>query len=886
MKGPGREGRRDMHRTREKKGNLHLEDLPLLPGQAESLEKAGLERAADLLKHPAVQEGIGKILAQPREGWDREVLDLPLETFLSGPGLKVLESKGCRTLEDLLSMPAEDYPELNVLEWNPQALLEALGLPRGERDALDRPIEEFAHTPRARKACRLLGVRTLRDFLALDRSEFLSVPGVGPKTWKGIEKGVREYLSRHEETPRGGYPGLDTPLSRLVENKRALKAFRELGLETVKDFLRTPRDRFLSLRNFGERTWWEIQARIQALFGAAHPVPPACPPSLLELRVELLPLPGRALTALKELEVRTVGDLFSLPKGYLLAHRNFGEESWKALVAALDETVRNGIAQVAGPSPDDVSGLEELKRLLDERLPDDRSRFVLETRTGLEGGKVLTLQRLASRLGISRERARQISNRVRETLLLKARPYLERLRREALERLASLGGIAAGSEMAALPLARGGRGPRARARAVEGLLLFFFPESFHRLSTKAFTTAAPETVRRIQKVLESLFAKESRARPKEDLEKALREAGLDPGETMGLALHLAKFRFGVSLVRGRKRETLQAPRVFAAERVAAILSERKGPTTLSDLQVLFSSRYSSISRRRLLRILSSDKRFVRTGPESFGLARAFPLDPEKSRAWREEARRKLEVERRPMAAGELVPGEDPYLVARALRGAKGIRSLGGLLFSHDEAGRKRPSWVEERVRSLLEETGGPLPREDLVRALSQGNGPSPALLEEVLLSSRAFCLYPEGGYGLSDSHPVPPEERSRALDGAAGILAERGGYDRMGRLLSELRNRSLLHPDLDRASLQDLMIRDGRFEFFGREFVCSSGAGTVPWIQETALSALRAAGTPLSLPRLVAERPELAEFEEALEEILRASPFVVALEDGKFGLLS
>ncbi len=875
-----------MHQTREKMGKLRLEELPLLPGQAESLEKAGLRGAADLLKHPAVQEGIGKILSQPREGWDREVLDLPLETFLSGPGLKVLKSKGCRTLEHLLSLPAEDYHELNALEWNAQALLEALGIPKGEKDALDRPIEEFAHTPRARKACRVLGVRTLRDFLARDRSEFLAVPGVGPKTWKGIEKGVREYLSRREEAPAKGHPGLETPLSRLVENKRALKAFQELGLETVKDFLRTPRERFLSLRNFGERTWWEVQARIQALFGAAHPVPPACPPSLLELRVEVLPLPGRALTALKELEVRTVGDLFSLPKGYLLAHRNFGEESWKALVTALDEAVRQGIAQVAGPPPDEISGLEELKRLLLERLPDERSRFVLETRTGMEGGKVLTLQRLASRLGISRERARQISNKVRETLLLKARPYLERLRREALERLAALGGIAPGAEMESLPLAKGPGGPKARARAVEGLLLFFFPETFHRLSTKAFTTADPETVRRIQKVLGNLFSGESLARPKEDLEKALRRAELDPEETMGLALHLAKFRFGVSLVRGKKKETLQAPRVAAAERVASILSEQEGATSLSDLQVLFSSRYSSISRKRLLRILSSDKRFVRTGPEIFGLARAFPLDPEKSRAWREEALRKLEGERRPLPAGELVPGEDPYLVARALRGAKGVRSLGGLLFCHDQAGRKRPSWAEERVRSLLEETGRPLPLEDLVRALSQGNGPSPALLEKILLTSRAFCRYPGGEYGLSDSHPVPHEARARALDGAAGILSERGGYDRMSRLLQELRNRSLLHPGLDETALQDLMNRDGRFEFFGKDFVCAAGAGTVPWIQETALSALREAGTPLSLPRLLAERPELAEFEGALEEILRASPFVVALEDGKFGLLS
>lgn len=875
-----------MQQTREKKGKLLLEELPLLPGQAESLAKAGIQGASDLLKHPAVQEGIGKILAQPREGWDREVLDLPLETFLSGPGLKILQSKGCRTLEHLLSLPAKDYRELNSLEWNPHALLEALGIPRGERDALDRPIEEFAHTPRARKACRLLGVRTLRDFLARDRSEFLAVPGVGPKTWKGIEKGVREYLSRHQEAPEKGHPGLDTPLSRLVENKRALKAFEELGLETVKDFLRTPRERFLSLRNFGERTWWEVQARIQALFGAAHPVPPACPPSLLELRVEVLPLPGRALTALKELEVKTVGDLFSLPKGYLLAHRNFGEESWRALVTALDEAVRQGIDQVAGPPPDEVSGLEELKKLLFERLPDDRSRFVLETRTGLEGGKILTLQRLASRLGISRERARQISNKVKETLLLKARPYLERLRREALDRLAALGGIATGAEMEAIPLAKGRGGPKARARAVEGLLLFFFPGTFHRLSTKAFTTADPETVRRIQKVLEGLFAGESNARPKEDLEKALRRADLEPGETMGLALHLAKFRFGVSMVRGKKREILQAPRACAAGRVEAILSEREGSTSLSDLQVLFSSRYSSISRKRLLRILSSEKRFVRTGPESFGLARAFPLDPEKCRAWREEARRKLEEERRPMPAEELVPGEDPYLVARALRGAKGVRSLGGLLFSHDQAGRKRPSWAEERVRSLLEETGRPLPLEDLVRALSQGNGPSPALLEEIILSSRAFCLYPDGAYGLSDSHPVPPEARARALDGAAEILSERGGYDRMSRLLPELRHRSLLHPGLDEATLEDLMNRDGRFEFFGREFVCASGAGTVPWIQETALSALREAGTPLSLPRILAERPELAEFEEALEEILRASPFVVALEDGKFGLLS
>ena len=850
------------------------------------MKKAGLAGVDDLLKHPAVQEGIGKILAQPKESWDQEVLDLPLESFLSGPGLKSLHSKGCRTLGHLLSLPAEDYKELARLKWDPQGLLEILGLPKNDEAKLDRPIEEFAHTPRARKACRALGLRTVGDFLAKDRSEFLAVPGVGPKTWKGIHKGIREYLSRRGESPAKSHPGLDTPLPRLVENKRAVKAFEELGLKTVKDFLRTPRERFLSLRNFGERTWWEIQARIQALFGAAHPVPPACPPSLLELQVELLPLPGRVAAALKELEVRTVGDLFALPKGYLLAHRNFGEESWKALVTALDEAVRQGLVHVAGPPPGEVSGLEELKSILKERLPDDRSRFVLEARTGLEGGKVLTLQRLAARLGISRERARQLSNKVRETLEGRAGPYLERLRREALDQLHSLGGIASGRELAELPLAQGKDGPRKRARVVEELLLFFFPGIFHRLSTKALTTASPDAVRRLQKTLGKLFSTDSHTRPKADLEKALEEAGLKPGDHMNLALHLARFRFGVSLVQGRKKETLQAPRAFAADRVLQILSEQDGPMNLSDLQVLFASRFSSISRNRLRRILLSDKRFVRTGPDTFGLTRALPLEPETCRKWREEAKEKLEANRRPLPADRLVPGEDPYLVARALLGAKGFRHLGKLLFTLDRAGKEKPSWVEERVGELLKETGGPLPLEDLVKALSQGEGPSPGTLRELILSSRAFCLYPGGGYGFSETHPVPQDERARILDGAAGILMGRGGYDRMGRLRAELWDKEHLPGDLSEEMLRDFMARDGRFEFFGGEFVCLAGAGTVPWIQETALSALRAAGAPLSLHRLVAERPELAEFEEALEEILRASPFVVALEDGRFGLLS
>ncbi len=875
-----------MHRIREKKGRLPLEELPLLPGQAESLRKAGLAGVEDLFRHPAVQAAIGKILAEPKGEWDREVLDLPLESFLSGPGLENLHAKGCRTLGHLLSLPVESYKELAHLDWNPQGLLESLGLPKNDGPDLDRPIEEFAQTPRARKACRALGVRTVRDFLAKDKSEFLAVPGVGPKTWKGIQKGVREYLSRSKEQNSQEHPGLETPLSRLVENKRAVKAFEELGLVTVKDFLRTPKDKFLSLRNFGERTWWEIQARIQALFGTAHPVPPACPPSLLELRVELLPLPGRAAAVLKEMEVHTVGDLFALPKGYLLSHRNFGEESWKALVTALDEAVRQGLAQVAGPPPAEVSGLEELRKILEERLPDDRSRFVLEARTGLEGGEVLTLQRLGNRLGISRERARQLSNKVRDVLAGRARPYLERLKGEAEEFILSRGGIASGKDLSTLPLAQGKGGPGKRARIVEEILLFFFPEDFHRLSTGALTTASPEKVRLLQKALGELFAGGVRSRPKEALAKALEEADLEPELYTGLALHLARFRFGAALVQERKRETLQTPGAGAAERVARILAGRKAPVSLSDLQVVFSSRFSAISRRRLRRILASDRRFVRLGPDLYGLARDFPLDGEKARRWREKARKILEREERPLSVAEILPGEDPYQVDRALRGAKGFRPLGKLLYTLDRAGRERPSWMERLVLGLMEETGGELPLEDLVRALSQGDGPSPGALRELILSSRLFALYPGGGYGPASAHPVDPERRIRALDTALEILRSRGGYDRVPRLRLELTGKDILPRRVDEKILRDFMARDGRFEFFGEDFVTLAGGGTLPWIQETVLSALREAGVPLSLPRILAERPELAEFEEALEEILRKSPFVVTLEDGTFGLLS
>ena len=85
-------------------------------------------------------------------------------------------------------------------------------------------------------------------------------------------------------------------------------------------------------------------------------------------------------------------------------------------------TINELVADMHNPTPDqlvcDVDELRQLARLLDEI--DDRAARILKLRYGLEGEDPMTLKEIGERIGLTRERVRQIEhealNKLREAM--------------------------------------------------------------------------------------------------------------------------------------------------------------------------------------------------------------------------------------------------------------------------------------------------------------------------------------------------------------------------------------------------------------------------------------------------------------------------------------
>jgi RNA polymerase primary sigma factor len=87
-------------------------------------------------------------------------------------------------------------------------------------------------------------------------------------------------------------------------------------------------------------------------------------------------------------------------------------------------TINELVADMHNPTPDqlvcDVDELRQLARLLDEI--DDRAAKILKLRYGLEGEDPMTLKEIGERIGLTRERVRQIEhealNKLREAMTI------------------------------------------------------------------------------------------------------------------------------------------------------------------------------------------------------------------------------------------------------------------------------------------------------------------------------------------------------------------------------------------------------------------------------------------------------------------------------------
>ena len=137
----------------------------------------------------------------------------------------------------------------------------------------------------------------------------------------------------------------------------------------------------------------------------------------LDVRVGVLDLKRRSANVLANLRIRSVRQLLSEPKTKLLRSPRFGPQS-------MAEVERKVFQYLAGRWPPKLAGQNGKKRgkagspldpkaLVDCMLSilPEREQSILAARYGLWDGKTQTLANIANKLGVTRERVRQIEAR-------------------------------------------------------------------------------------------------------------------------------------------------------------------------------------------------------------------------------------------------------------------------------------------------------------------------------------------------------------------------------------------------------------------------------------------------------------------------------------------
>jgi DNA-directed RNA polymerase alpha subunit len=368
---------------------------------------------------------------------------------------------------------------------------------------LGLPIDELVGiSTRTRNCLRRLDVRTAGDVLDLDEQEVLSTLNAGRTTLvevMALAERIRTMMGpRPQPSPAEEVMGMPLKAFGLIST-RASKCLARRNVRVARDLLLLKEEEIMATRGTGRTTLAEIQdlaGRIRNMMGAppgaepgndTRPGPPKRPRMILSdasrenlsrLLVPLRALPFRARVRhfIEKKHLLVVGDLIQLQEEEFLGERHIGRGS---LSHVQDQLRRLGLemsTEIIGWNGKDVRRLsklyaddidneinrialsQEAGNLEDElyeltQMADSvRNRMIVTACFGWDGLGPRTLEDVGSEHDLTRERVRQIAQRVENHLaglglnpptlmrvLDEMRPPLACAAREAERRIQKLG---------------------------------------------------------------------------------------------------------------------------------------------------------------------------------------------------------------------------------------------------------------------------------------------------------------------------------------------------------------------------------------------------------------------------------------------------------------
>lgn len=536
---------------------------------------------------------------------------------------------------------------------------------------------------------------------------------------------------------------------------------------------------FLAFRNCGRKTVTELQAlvgtiqrgpRTSASSGefstAQEPSPPVraraffVPASAQAVNPFDLPLSVRLEGTLRRRKIVRLGDLDGVSLREFRRIKNVGKKTTEELVRLIECAARGEFGSVAeGNAPWNPS---EFVRTIDALIGGltTRDRDILLLRIGGSSDKLLTLDEVGAKFGLTRERIRQI---YRNTVACVAKLGSLRLR-------AYLKHIANACKKAVCPLT-----PDLLTHWVGGdpgawqFPLVFYVRLLGELS--ADISAWPEgqepgaapnpkhglLVSVLEDALRSGIGRLS-LRDAYALAKAHTEtSSFTPGEFL-CALKNTK-RLKVQFKGPTVGEVL-LPSLLAAEVARVVLRSSEISLTpeeiLARAKELFGDDLRTGGPQTLGGSLTEEKGFYLLGPRSYGFREHILLPENLWRRARSDFREMLRQASNPISTAEVVNNHrfvwtaqtNAYELACILRGDNRFIDLGKFLFALAEWGIEEREYVKDLIPIVLAEAARPLTRTQVSERLQQLRSCSPTSISSHLRKHPEVHDYGFGHYGL------------------------------------------------------------------------------------------------------------------------------------------
>ncbi len=741
-------------------------------------------------------------------------------------------------------------------------------------------ISEIVTSTRILRACEQLHVRTIGDFLTVDPDRMLASRGVGPGSYRAARRAVRRFLEKPvPAAPLALSPQEQSlPIAPLAPEPKLQTALLKHKIQTVGDFLATPRAQLLSGRGLDAKSYETVLDRIHALVRSRTQDPGLLPDALLRFPTSGLGLAAELDQRLLALGLGDLGTLLRTQPDWLLQQTGVGFAGVQQIREALDRTLRAGLDQVATPGPNELESFSAFFEKVTSVLEPVESDWLRMRLLAPTAGRPTA--ELGMRLGLGKREARQLDSRVRRKLHERAAGLMARLRRdgerelEAYEGILEPGRIAAGTLLA--DAAKGTRDPLLPLR----LLAFCFPRLFH-LHGEMLTTLSLRHLPRVRRLLRAGTRRGRLPVAVSSLDASLREQGIEV--PAGLLQRLLRELPGILIAIDPDLGDVVRATDLIADRVAAILDEQ-GPLTVEDLLFHYRDRHRRGSVGRLQQHLYADARFLEVGPRTWSLRARHSDELDIAKGEAERIVNAIIAGKRRASVREFVQDADRsprtvYLLIDCMRRNPALRYLGRGDFCPASS---LASQAMLELRQMFRRAMGEVP---LARFLANQPESRRRKIHRLLSNNRAFIEPSPDRIDVLTNYPFNEERLARLLEIVDRTLDQRGGYASLDRLIGAINAGQLGGAFLTRHFLRDLLRRHAQLDFLPSGIVARPSLGLVAWIMSRAHDAIRCAGVGLTIAEILLDHPELAEFADCLEQLLEQDPLVQTQDGQRYQLV-